>query len=132
METLIDIESDFFTFRKQVVEQLGDFYKTQAEMFLERATNLAEKGFLQNAISDALFAELLSQYTSDTNYPRIYVVGLLTQLYIDTADIEKAKTYCDTGMRMLDPEEDRYEQNLEYFLELNEKIENYPNGISEE
>lgn len=117
----IDIKDDFYTFRNNVIDEFGDFYTEQTEIFFERAVYFAEKGFPLNAIADAKFAFALSNYQSD-DYRTIYLIGFLCQIHLDNNFIEKAKSYCDLGFKILDKESSYYENDFKSFTELREII----------
>lgn len=120
-EDKINIKDDFYTFRNKLIEEKGEFYAEQTDLFFERAVHFAEKGFPLTAISDAKFAYLLSQYQPD-NYRIIYLIGFLCQLHLDNDFIRKAKAYCDLGFKLLDEEDPNYQDDLKAFSELRDII----------
>lgn len=117
----IDIKEDFITFRNNVIDEFGEFYAEQSELFFERAVHFAKQGFPLNAIADAKFAYSLSNYQPD-DYRVIYLIGFLCQIHLDNNFIAKAKSYCDLVFKILDKESPDYEYDLKSFTELREII----------
>ena len=120
-DTRIDLKSDYFTFKKAVTEKYGDQFAKQTELFLARAAAEAEDGFLDAAITDAEFAYALSQYQPE-EYRVIYLIGFLTQTYLDNNQISKARGYCELGFKMLDETSEEYKDDYRMFIELREMI----------
>lgn len=117
----IDIHSDFFSYRNQLIEKYGDFYAEQSDLFFERAVFLAEKGVPLSAIRDAKFAYSLSQYQPE-NYRIIYLIGFLCQIHLDNTLIREAKTYCELGFKLLDKNDPDYDKDYKSFSELLDMI----------
>ena len=117
----IDIFSDFYSFRNQIIEKFGDFYAEQSDVFFERAVFLADKGLTLSAITDAKFAYSLSQYQPE-NYRPVYLIGFLSQIHLDNNMIREAKAYCDLGFRLLDKEDPDYENDYKSFSDLRDII----------
>lgn len=117
----VDIKSSFYTFRNQVVERFGNFYEKQADMFFERACNFAKRDFIDEALEEAQFAFNLHYYKSE-DYALIYLIGFLCELYIQKENFRKAKSYCNMGLKLLDPDDPGYENDLSKFKEMEEII----------
>lgn len=117
----IDIHSDFFSYRNQLIEKYGEFYAEQSDLFFERAVFLAEKGVPLSAIRDAKFAYSLSQYQPE-NYRIIYLIGFLCQIHLDNNLIREAKAYCELGFKLLDKNDPDYDKDYKSFSELLDMI----------
>jgi len=117
----IDLKSDYFTFKKSVIERFGNQFAEQTELFFAKAYAEAEDGSLDSAIDYAEFAYALSQYQPD-DYRIIYLIGFLTQIYLDKNDVSKAKAYCDLGFEMLDKKSKSHDEDRRMFTELREII----------
>ena len=117
----VDIKSNFYTFRNQVIEKYGDFYESQVDMFFERACYFANRGLIEQAIEEARFAYNLNHYQPE-NYEMVYLVGFLCELHIQKENIRKAKSYCDLGLKLLDPSDPDYEYDYRKFKEMEEII----------
>ncbi len=126
----IDINTDFYTFKNQIIEKFGQQYFDQVEIFFERAMTQAEKGLLNSAIADGKFALELSYYSNDNNGIQ-YLIGFLSQLHCDLGQIQKSKTYYELGLKLLDDESPEYEEDMEMYRILKEHIdsENWKGNI---
>lgn len=117
----IDIYSDYFSFRTQLVDKHGVFYAEQSDIFFERAIFLAKKGLALSAIRDAKFAFSLSQYQPE-NYALIYLIGFLCQIHLDNGKYTEAKAYCELGFKLLDKDDSDYDKDYKSFSELRDII----------
>lgn len=117
----IDIYSDYFSFRTQLIDKHGVFYGEQSDIFFERAIFLEKKGLTLSAISDAKFALSLGQYQPE-NYSIIYLIGFLSQIHLDNNMIREAKSYCELGFKLLDKDDPDYDVDYKSFSELKEMI----------
>jgi tetratricopeptide (TPR) repeat protein len=122
MENEININADFLTFKKQIVEKFGEQYFDQAEIFFERAMAQAKQGLLHSAISDGKFALDLSYYSNDKSGLQ-YLIGFLSQLHCDLGQISKSKSYYELGLKLLDSGATDYEDDKEMYRKLKELID---------
>jgi tetratricopeptide (TPR) repeat protein len=118
----ININADFYTFKKQIIDKFGKQYFDQAEIFFERAVAQAEQGLLQSAIADGKFALELSSYSKDKSGIQ-YLIGFLAQLNCDLGQINLALTYYELGLKLLDNEAAEYADDLEMYKKLKEHID---------
>ncbi len=128
----LDYNSDFYSFKEQIVNKFGEIYFEQAEIFFERAIAMAKNGFLYNAISDGQFALELTNYAND-NKGVTSIIGFISQLYFDLGKIKKAYAYYELGIGLLDKESEFYEEDIELFRRLKELIdsENWKDDLSD-
>ena len=121
MENEININTDFLTFKNQIVAKFGEQYFDQAEIFFERAMAQAEQGLIQSAIADGKFALDLSNYSNDKTGIQ-YLIGFISQLHCDLGQISKSKAYYELGLKLLDSEAIDYEDDKEMYKRLKEHI----------
>ena len=118
----VDINADFMTFKNQIVDKYGSQFYEQADLFFERATKLAERGLTHSALADGKFALELSHYSRDgTGITDI--IGFLAQLHCDLGHISKAGGYYELGIKLLDPKSRFYEDDHEMYKRLKEMID---------
>ncbi len=117
----IDIKGDFYTFRKEIIKKFGNLYSNQTDLFFERAVAFAENGLLYNAAVDGDFAFTISHFRSK-EYRVVYLIGFLSEIHLELNNINKARTYCDLGKRMLCSSDKDYEDDKKKFDELDEII----------
>ena len=115
----IDLESDFITFRDQIINKFGEQYYIQSELFFTRAVELAKKGLFNSAIQDGNFALDLVNFANDKDVS-IYIIGFLSQLHCDMGKIGKAKAYYELGMKLIDINN---EKDMQLFKDLKELID---------
>ena len=116
----INIETDFLTFRESVIENLGDSFADQTDVFFERAVFEADNEMQLSAVSNAKFAIELGQFQKEI--PIIYIYGFLSQVLLDLGKIKDAKTMCNVGIKLLDDNDSDYEKDKASFYELQEMI----------
>lgn len=133
MESEINLNADFLTFKNQIVEKFGKQYFDQAEIFFERAIAQAKQGLLHSAIADGKFAIELSNYSNDTT-GLTDIIGFISQLHCDLGQISKSKAYYELGLKLIDPESEFYETDKESYRKLKEHIdsESWKGSIEEE
>jgi len=115
--TDIDIKEEFYSFREQVKEKLGDTFAQQADIFFERAVHLAKRNLEYSDIEDGEFALSLAHYAKD-NFPIIYLIGFLCEVHIFTDKIKKAKYYYNLGLQLLDKNSPDYNSDKASFDRL--------------
>jgi len=113
----IDIYTDYYSFRNQLIEKRGDFYAEQSDIFFQRAVFWADKGLFLSAIKDARLALSLSNFQPE-NYQMIYLIGFLSQIYLNSDKIREAKAYCELGFNLLDKDDFGYVADYRMFSEL--------------
>jgi tetratricopeptide (TPR) repeat protein len=118
----IVLNSDFFTFNKQMIKKHGKHYSTQTDLFFERACLLAEKGLLYSAIQDAKFALSLNEFSKDQN-EKHFIIGFIAQLYCDLGKIKVAKHYYELGLKLLDKLDADYWDDFQIYQRLKEQID---------
>ena len=122
MNNEIDINSDFHSFKTEIINKFGSHYYDQTEIFFERAMAQAQKGLLHSAIAHGKFALELTQFSND-NTGIIYLLGFLSQLHCDLGQIKKSLAYYDLGIKLLDPVDKNYENDGQLFKNLKELID---------
>lgn len=118
----INIQADFFSFKNQIIQKFGEQYYDQTEIFFERAMSQAEQGLLHSAIADGKFALELSNYSNNKSGVQ-FLIGFLSQLHCDLGQISKSKAYYNLGLKLLDPDDKDYEDDLQLFKNLKELID---------
>jgi hypothetical protein len=113
----INFKEDFYTFREQVKETLGDNFAQQADIFFQRAVHLAQKNLNHSAIEDGEYALTLAHYTKD-DFPIICIIGFLCEIHIFTNRIKKAKYYYNLGLKLLDRNSPDYDSDKTNFDRL--------------
>ena len=93
-----------------ISHKYGETYSSLIEILLEQSTKLAQKGKIETAIKITKDALFLSKY-SNSYYKRIYIIGLLCQLYLNNKQIELADIYCENGLDLI-REEKLSNQNI--------------------
>ena len=73
MENKINIKEDFYTFKNQIIEEFGQLYYQQAEIFFERAIFQAENELYFGALADGNFALIMDLTTSDNAFQIIAI-----------------------------------------------------------
>ena len=126
----IDLESDFLSFKDQIINKFGEQYYDQAELFFERAEALAKQNLLLSAINDGRFALELSYYADDQKGTP-YLLGFISQLHCDLGQISKSKAYYELGLKMIDSDAENYVDAKEMYKRLKEHIdgENWKGAI---
>ena len=117
MDNEINIQDDFFTFREQVKEKLGDSFADQADIFFERAVHEAQTNLEHSAIEDGEYALTLAHYAKD-GFPIVYLIGFLCEVHIFTDKIKKAKFYYNLGLQLLDSNSPDYDRDKASFDRL--------------
>lgn len=116
----INIKSDYLTFRDSIIENLGESFAEQTDVFFERAIYEADNEMQLSAVSNAKFAIELGQFQEDV--PIIYIYGFLSQLLLDMGKIKDAKMMCNVGIKLLDDDDIDYENDKAMFFELRDMI----------
>jgi hypothetical protein len=126
----IDFEADFLTFQNQIIEEFGEHYSKQAELFFERSMEQAKQGLEHSAIVYGKFALEQSNYSNDKTGISC-LIGYISQLHCDLGKINKSKAYYELGLKMLDTESTDYEDDKEMYRRLKEHIEseNWKDGL---
>lgn len=117
MDEEINIKSDFYTFKSQVKEKLGDSFALQADIFFERAVYEAQNNLEHSAIADGEYALTLAHYAKD-NFPILYLIGFLCEANIFSDKITRAKYYYNLGLQLLDKDSPDYENDKASFDRL--------------
>lgn len=117
MENEINIQDDFYTFKLQVQEKLGDSFAQQADIFFERAVHEAQNNLEHSAIADGEYALTLAHYAKD-NFPILYLIGFLCEAHIFADKITKAKYYYNLGLQLLDKDSADYDSDKASFDRL--------------
>lgn len=121
MDNSIDIKEDFYTFREQVKEKLGNTFAHQAEIFFERAVHEAKKNLEHSAIADGEYALSLAYYAK-AEFPILYLIGFLCEIHIFTDKMKKAKYYYNLGLLLLDKNSPDYDSDRASFDRLQDLI----------
>ena len=128
----INLKADFFTFKNEIEEKFGQQYYEQAELFFERAIEQGNQGLIESAINDMKFAKDLINYSNDkSGFP--YMLGFLSQLHCDQGKIKEAWAYYELGLKLLDVDEEGYDDDVELYARLKEHIEseNWKDSLDE-
>ncbi|RZK26431.1 MAG: hypothetical protein EOO43_02870 [Flavobacterium sp.] len=118
----IDINADMLTFQNQIISEFGNQYYEQTEIFFNRAVSQANDGLLYSALADGKFALELNHYSPDKTGV-VYLIGFLSQLHCDIGEIRIARSYYELGMKLLDPLEESYEDDMQLYIRLKELID---------
>ena len=121
MDNEINFQGDFLAFREEIIAKFGEQYFDQTKIFFERAYSQREQGLLHSANADAKFALELSHYTTD--YRIVYLLGFLSQLNCDLGKLNQARAYYELGIKLLDPADEDYEDDMELFARLKELLD---------
>lgn len=122
MENEININADFLTFENQIIEEFGEQYAKQAELFFERSVEQAKQGLEHSAIAYSKFALEQSNYSNDKTGLSC-LIGFISQLHCDLGKINQSKAYYELGLKLLDTESSNYEDDKEMYRRLKEHID---------
>lgn len=116
---------DYINFKKSIVSNYGDFYSSQFEILFEKAVKNAENGNLKTSIKIAKDALFISKY-SNIGYNRLYLIGLLCQVYLDCNQPEYANIYFKFGMKIIREKNfSDYKKHWDYVNSIDSNIPKY-------
>ncbi len=118
----IEINSDFLTFSQQMIDKHGKHYSKQADLFFERAVELAKKGLIHSAVEEAKFSLALNGYSKKQTRSH-YIIGFIAQLYCDLGKIKNARGFFELGLKLLDRDDLDYWSDYEMYQRLKEHID---------
>ena len=109
-------------FIEEVTEKYGDFFTETANTFFEKAVELAEDEKYEESIQIGKHAVIFANY-SHLRYESIYIIGMLSDVYLANNEPEKADDLFRYGIQLLDKNNEDYEKNIDQFLDLKIRIE---------
>ena len=112
----------YHKFIDQIAEKYGNFFTEIATVFFEKAVMFAKSEKYEEAITIARHAVILTNYSNIGN-ERVYLLGMLSQAYLDNDDLEMADEFFSIGIRLLDKNDESYENDVDQFLDLKIVIE---------
>ena len=109
-------------FTEQIAGKYGDFFSEITDAFFEKAVELAEDNKFEEAIKIGRHAVIMANY-SNLGYARVYLLGMLTQAYLDNDEPEVANEFFTYGIQLLDKNDYDYNDDIDRFLDLKIIIE---------
>lgn len=104
-------------FRQEVIEKNGDFFHVLLDQFFHKAIELAQNDKFEEAIEIGNDALVLAKY-SNVGYELIYLLGMLCEAYIDNNQPEIAMKYFKCGMTIIDDKDNKFNDDVNHFLDL--------------
>jgi len=104
-------------FIEEFIEQYGDFFTEAVTMFFLKAIELAEDEKYEDAIKLGRQALNLAKY-SHLDSERVYLLGMLSQAYLDNEEPEMADKFFTHGIKLLDKNDEDYESDVDRFLDI--------------
>lgn len=109
-------------FTEQITEKYGDFFSEITTMFFEKAVEFAENEKYEEAVKAGRHAVIMANY-SNIGYGYVYLLGMLSQAYLDNDEPEIANEFFTYGIKLLDKNEYNYNDDVDRFLDLKIIIE---------
>ena len=119
----INMASDLYNFRAELVVDYGEEYAIKTEAFIEKSV-IFKEDMPPYIIADPTQAALMKKHQPE-DYRIIYFLRMMTEIYVSWEEPNKigiAKAYCKLGMCLLD-------ENEPYFSTYSKKFEEYKNEI---
>ena len=113
---------NYDNFLEKFIEQYGDFFTETVTMFFLKAIELAEDEQYEDAIKLGRQALNLVNY-SHLDSERVYLLGMLSQAYLDNGEPEMADKFFRYGIQLLDKNDEDYESDADRFLDIKIMIE---------
>ena len=108
---------DHDKFIEQIAEKYGDFFSEITYVFFEKAVELAENEKYEEAINIGRHAVIMANY-SNLGYARVYLLGMLSQAYLDNDEPEMADEFFKYGIEYLNKNDEDYGSDVDRFLDL--------------
>ena len=112
----------YHRFTEQIVERYGDFFAEITTLFFFKAVELAEGEKYEEAIRIGRHAVILANY-SNLGYARVYLLGMLSQAYLDNDEPDMANKFFTLGIQLLNKNDENYDRDVDQFLDLKIIIE---------
>lgn len=109
-------------YRKDIVEESGDFFSIAVAAFLAQATDFAVAKQYEDSLTLANDALVMAKY-SDIGYDIIYLLSTLSLAYLQNHQPEMAEKYFNYAMLVLDKNDSEYDKALNQLLEIKALIE---------
>jgi len=109
-------------FIEQIAEKYGNFFAEVTDVFFKKAVELAEDKKFEEAIKVGRHAVIMANYSNLGN-ERVYLLGMLSQAYLDNNEPEMANEFFTLGIRLLNKNDESYDSDIDRFLDLKIIIE---------
>lgn len=113
---------------ESIINEFGDSNSTIVNCLFEQAVELAENEKLEEAIEICQDALVFCKY-SNIGYEIIYLLGLLSEIYLNNNQLEIAENIFNLGMTLIkrgkekNMDEGSYDKDIDSFLDLKIKID---------
>lgn len=113
---------------ESIINEFGDSNSTIVNYLFEQAVDLAQNEKLEEAIEICQDALVFCKY-SNIGYEIIYLLGLLSEIYLNNNQLEIAENIFNLGMTLIkrgkekNMDEGSYDKDIDSFLDLKIKID---------
>lgn len=113
---------------ESIINEFGDSNSAIVNCLFEQAVELAQNEKLEEAIEICQDALIFCKY-SNIGYEIIYLLGLLSEIYLNNNQLEIAENIFNLGMTLIkrgkekNMDEGSYDKDIDSFLDLKIKID---------